>query len=151
VTYNGRGRAYQYYPLLDWSDEDVSEFVNERGIKCHPLYYDEDGVFHVERRLGCMCCPLQSQKGRLRDFERNPRMVRFYLRYGAEYLRLHPQVKTSEYFQNVYEWFVCDVFCKDMEDFRVRFKSGADLFGHGGVNCRLFLEDYFKIDLSDLP
>ena len=30
-------------PILDWTDEDVAEFVQERGIKCHPLYYDLGG------------------------------------------------------------------------------------------------------------
>ena len=61
-TYNGRGKAIQYYPLLWWSDEDVRDFVVERNIACHPLYYDGAGNFHVERRLGCVGCPLQSQK-----------------------------------------------------------------------------------------
>ena len=28
-----------YLPILEWTDEDVSEFIKERNIKCHPLYY----------------------------------------------------------------------------------------------------------------
>lgn len=35
---NGGGKAVQYLPLLDWSDDDVREFIEERGIRCHPLY-----------------------------------------------------------------------------------------------------------------
>lgn len=46
-------------PILSWTDEDVAEFIAERGIKCHPLYYDEHGTFHPERRLGCIGCPLK--------------------------------------------------------------------------------------------
>lgn len=37
------GRVQQILPLLDWSDEEELEFVNERGIKLHPLYYNESG------------------------------------------------------------------------------------------------------------
>ena len=53
-VYNGRGKVIQFLPLLEWSDDDVRDFVNERKVQCHPLYYDESGVFHVERRLGCL-------------------------------------------------------------------------------------------------
>ena len=43
------------YPILDWSDEDELEFIKERGIKLHPLYYREDGSIDITRRLGSMC------------------------------------------------------------------------------------------------
>ena len=28
-----------YLPILEWTDEDVSDFIKERNIKCHPIYY----------------------------------------------------------------------------------------------------------------
>lgn len=37
------GRVQQILPLLDWSDEEELEFINERKIKLHPLYYNEYG------------------------------------------------------------------------------------------------------------
>lgn len=55
-------KVRQYFPILDWTDKDVAEFIKDRGIKCHSLYYDETGTFHPERRLGCVGCPLQSRK-----------------------------------------------------------------------------------------
>ena len=151
VTYNGRGKCIQYYPLKDWDDNDIRDFVNERGIKCHPLYYDADGVFHVERRLGCMCCPLQSQGKRLKEFERYPKMVRFYLRYGACFMRSKPNSSICSRFHDVYEWFVHDVFCSSEEEFLRRFRGGElDLFGNGShnIDCKAFLESHFGIDLS---
>lgn len=57
----GKPKVRQYLPLLDWTLEDVTEFISERKIKCAPIYYDR-GEFHPERRLGCIGCPLQSQK-----------------------------------------------------------------------------------------
>lgn len=30
-------------PILDWTDEDVTEFVKEYAITCHPTYYDSGG------------------------------------------------------------------------------------------------------------
>lgn len=49
-------------PILDWTDNDVVEFITERGIKLHPLYYT-DGKIDVKRRLGCMGCPLSKDRG----------------------------------------------------------------------------------------
>ena len=68
-------------PVLEWTDDDVREFVETYGIKCHPLYYDEDGKFHVERRLGCLACPLQGDRG-LEDFKTYPKLVRCWLKAG---------------------------------------------------------------------
>lgn len=73
-----------FYPLLDWTCKDVEEFIVERNIKCAPVYYDEQGNFHVERRLGCMCCPLQTQKNHREDFKKHPKILRQWaIRGGA--------------------------------------------------------------------
>ena len=50
-VYDKHNKVKVYLPILDWTDEDVARFVQERGIQCHPLYYDEQGNFRVERRL----------------------------------------------------------------------------------------------------
>ena len=76
-----------YLPILEWTTEDVARFIEERGIKCAPHYYDEQGCFHPERRLGCMCCPLQSKRSRREEFKKYPGMLKFYLRGGAGVLR----------------------------------------------------------------
>ena len=86
-VYSKKEKVRQYLPILDWTSEDISEFVSERGIKCHPLYYDEHGNFHPERRLGCMCCPLKSKRLRLREFEQYPKMIKFYIWGGKSILK----------------------------------------------------------------
>ena len=75
-------KARQYLPLLDWTSEDVAEFIKERGIKCHTLYYNEEGEFCAERRLGCIGCPLAYYKHRVEEFKRYPGFVKIYLRGG---------------------------------------------------------------------
>lgn len=69
-----------FLPILEWTDEDVNDFIKEQRIQCSPVYYDDEGDFHVERRLGCMCCPLASRKNRLQEFKNHPRMVRLYIK-----------------------------------------------------------------------
>ena len=70
-----------YLPILDWSDKDVADFIKAHGIKCHSLYYNEDGKFCVERRLGCIGCPMQSDNG-VADFVKYPKMLRQWIKAG---------------------------------------------------------------------
>ena len=133
-------------PILEWTDDDVAEFINHYGIKCHPLYYDENGKFHVKRRLGCLGCPLQSDRGRS-DFKARPGLVRCWLKAGKKWFE-KPRVRKSgigsrEKFGDVYSLFVHNVFFDSYYDFTA-IRGG--LFGT--VDCKAFLEDYFKIDLT---
>lgn len=144
-VYSKKSKVRQYYPILEWTKEDIIEFIEERGIQCHPLYYDEDGTFHVERRLGCMGCPLMSHRLRIENFKQHPRMVRLYIRAEKKYWDSHPNLKIREYLNNGYEWFVLQVFCKSIQDFKERF--GQTLFDKP-IDCKKFLEDYFGVNLD---
>lgn len=82
-VYSAKEKTRQYFPILDWSIDDVAEFLQERGVKCAPVYYDESGVFHPERRLGCMCCPMSNRNHRISEFRKYPNFVKIYLRGGV--------------------------------------------------------------------
>lgn len=149
-VYANKDKVRQYLPILDWTDDDVTEFIGERGIKCHPLYYDENGNFDVKQRLGCMCCPLAWRKHRIEEFKKHPIMVRQYIRNASYYFDNHYKNnnrKGETLFNNVYEWFTMTVFCESMTEFRERF--GKNLFDEA-VDCKKFLEDYFKVSLDGL-
>lgn len=145
--YSKKEKTRQYFPILDWTSEDVEEFINVRGIKCHPLYYDKDGKLHAERRLGCLACPMQSQKSRLNDFLKYPNLVKMYINGGRQFLDTHQHSKIHDTFGNVYEWFCMAIFTKSMKEFRERF-CGENLFGEK-IDCKNFLEDYFNIKFKD--
>ena len=139
-----KNRVSVFLPILEWTNKDVKEFINERGIKCHPLYYDEQGNFHVERRLGCIGCPLKSDRG-LADFKANPRFLKAYLRAGKKWWDSHPNVASVRNFRTVYDLFVHNVFFDSYADFR----RGVGLDGlFEPVDCKKFLEDYFGIELE---
>lgn len=104
-VFSKKERVHQYYPLLDFSNQDIKDVVEQNDIQCHPLYYDGEGLFHVERRLGCLCCPLMSLKQRIEQFRKYPRMVHYYLRNGDIFLKRHPNSKTALINNDVYEMF----------------------------------------------
>ena len=144
-VYNNKEKARLYYPLLDFTAKDVEEFIAERGIKCHPLYYDEDGNFRVERRLGCMGCPLVTQKQRIKEFAEHPGMVKLYVHAAQKFFDAHPNSKMREHIDNACEWFVMSIYCSSYNDFTHRFKAD-NLFGDK-IDCKEFLEQQFGIKL----
>lgn len=81
-VYNKKEKTRQYLPLLDWTADDVASFIETRGIECHKLYYDEQGEFHAERRLGCVGCPLAYYKHRVAEFKQYPGFVKLYIGGG---------------------------------------------------------------------
>ena len=144
-VYSKTVKARHYLPLLEWTSQDVADFIAERGIRCHSLYYDEQGNFHPERRLGCMGCPLAKKSNRIEDFRQHPALLRLWLRSGQRYLDTHPTNRIAVYYKDVYEWMVMQLFCDNMQEFKSKF--GPSLFDEG-ADCKQMLEDYFNIDLT---
>ena len=130
------------YPILEWTNEDVEEFIKDRGIKCAPVYYDEQGNFHVERRLGCLGCPQAYYKNRIEVFKQYPRLVRAYIRAGRKYMLTHPDSVISKTYPDEYAYFYRNVFCNSQEDYN-RVADG--LFGK--PDFKGFLEKTFNITL----
>ena len=95
----------------------MERFIRERGIKCHPHYYDDDGNFHVERRVGCIGCPLQSDKGKA-DFRQYPTLFKACVKAYQRWWNSHPNAKTVKSFPNVYDSLYMKIFCNNMQEYR---------------------------------
>ena len=61
-------------PIVDWTDEDVWEFLHFYGCQSNPLY--QCG----QRRIGCIGCPMKGPKGMKSDFEKYPKYRQAYVR-----------------------------------------------------------------------
>lgn len=144
-VYNAKEKCRQYLPILDWTENDVAEFIKLRSIKCHPLYYDNKGNFHVERRLGCMGCPLASRRKRILNFKEHPNMIKMYCRQGEIYRKNHPDSPNNRMFNTVYDWLVFTLYCDSLQEFREKF--GNTIFGNDAIDTKLFLEQQFNITL----
>ncbi len=144
-TYPKKQKARIYLPILEWTDAEVAEFITERGIKCHPLYYDEQGNFHVERRLGCIGCPLRSDRGKA-DFLKYPKFLKRLIASAQEYLDTHPHVNAVGKFGNAYNMVFHDLFFDSYEKYHNAVTGG--MFPETAIDPKKFLEDYFKIDLT---
>lgn len=146
--YNKKDHVNVYLPILEWTDADVAEYITQNGIKCHALYYDDEGKFHPERRLGCMGCPLRSDNG-LAHFKERPALVRAWLRGGQKWC-CKPREKrphAMDMFSNVYEMFYYKIFCSGKEHPYEAFLQRKHTL-YGDADFKELLEDYFKIDLT---
>lgn len=128
------------YPILNWTDNDIVEFVKERGLKLHPIYYREDGSIDPTQRVGCMCCPLASRRKRINQFIKWPNMVKAYIRAAQKFRDNHPDTKQAKRYDNVYDWFVRDVFYDRQTNWE---QSRQGMFEP--VDSKAFLEEKFNI------
>ena len=126
-VYSKTERVEQILPILDWTLEDVKEFIEERGLQLAPIYYREDGSIDYKRRLGCLCCPLASHEHRKHEFEAYPKMVRQYIRNGNVWWQAKPR-RAAKYVEDIYEFFAIHIF------------------GHGYGKAVLNKEALFKTD-----
>ena len=61
-----RTRKTTLNPIIDWSDDEVWEFLKHYDCKSNTLY--ECGF----KRIGCIGCPMARKNGREKEFERYP-------------------------------------------------------------------------------
>jgi phosphoadenosine phosphosulfate reductase len=73
-----RKMTYMLNPIIDWSEDDVWEFIKGRGIPYNPLY--DQGY----KRVGCIGCPFS--RNRKKGLDENPKYKAAYIRAGAKYL-----------------------------------------------------------------
>ena len=131
-----------FYPILEWSDQDVLEFIVERGLKIHTIYYREDGSIDVTRRVGCMCCPLASTRKRLEQFKKWPNMVKAYIKAQHAFRENHPTSLNARRYPTVYDWFFREAFFDKQKQYDDYCNQLFDK-----VDAKTYIEEYFNINL----
>lgn len=148
LVYSAKEKAKVYLPILEWTDQDVEEFVKERNIKCNPLYYMGGwGQFDVTKRLGCIGCPLQSRKKRIQVFKDNPKYLKAWLKAGNKFYSSdkYQNGKSKHKFKDAFAAMGYQLYCDNMEQFNTMTYG---LFGE--FDWKSFLQEEFKIDMSDI-
>ena len=87
-------------PIIDWTDDDVWEFIEEYGVRYCELY--DEGF----KRLGCIGCPLAGRKSMLRDFERWPKYKALYVQAFDRMLKARKTETKWQTGQEVFDWWI---------------------------------------------
>ena len=146
-VYSAKEKVKVYLPILEWTDEDVAEFIKERNIKCHPLYYRGGGKFDVTKRLGCMGCPIQSRRKQIQEFKDNPKLLKAWIRAGQKRYKSEAyQNGGAKYkFKDAFEAMGYLLFCENIDEFK---EKTYGMFGY--FDWKEFLQKEFNIDMGDI-
>lgn len=144
-VYSGGAKVRQYLPILEWSNDDVKEFIEKRKIKCAPVYYDENGEFDVNRRLGCVGCPLASRRNRRANYLENPKMLLAQVKAFQDYWdkRAVAGVVTATMDtcnRNAWVFFYATLFYDTIAEFKDKCTNLLFDF-----DIEAYMKDYFKI------
>lgn len=74
VRYCMQSRGFILNPIIDWTDDEVWEFIHRYQVPYCKLY--DEGW----KRLGCIGCPMATPKEREKEFTRYPKIKAAYLR-----------------------------------------------------------------------
>lgn len=90
-------------PIIDWSDDDIWEFIEEYKVRYCSLY--DEGF----KRLGCIGCPLAGAKAQMKEFERWPKYKHLYIMSFDRMLERNPECfKSWKTGQDVFNWWIGD-------------------------------------------
>ena len=90
-------------PIIDWSDDDVWDFLHYYGCDSNPLY--QCGF----NRIGCVGCPLGGRASMLREFSIYPKYRENYIRAFDRMLHSNLQRKYSwQTGYDVFKWWVSE-------------------------------------------
>ena len=84
-------------PIIDWSDDEVWEYIKTNNLKYNPLY--DKGY----KRVGCIGCPMN--KDRQKDFERYPKIKDLYT-MAINKMLATKKYKTWETADDVWDWWM---------------------------------------------
>ena len=130
-------RCEQVLPLQLWTLETERIFIEDNNMILHPHYY-KNGKLDVTRRVGCVGCPLQGDRG-VSDYLQYPLFLRQLVKSYAYYVKSHKAIN------GIYDDVLWQLFYSNHGD-----KKWSQTF-HGlfdAPNPKEFLENYFNISLN---
>lgn len=115
-----RTRTTLVNPIVDWTDDDVWEYLNEVVCVPHCCLYDEGF-----NRLGCIGCPMSGANKQKTEFKRWPKYYDAYLRAIARALQKKPK-KDFPDAQSMMDWWLAEAKEKPI-DGQIQMEFGGDL------------------------
>ncbi len=104
--------AKHIYPIYDWTDADVWQYIKKNNLPVAPCY--SKGF----QRLGCVGCPLASKGKRIKEFRKEPNKLIAIKKSIAKGMNNNPQWKITRLSNNnpdlAIEWWL---FGKTMNEF----------------------------------
>jgi phosphoadenosine phosphosulfate reductase len=113
-------------PVIDWTDEDVWEFIREQNVRYCSLY--DEGF----KRLGCIGCPMATPENKSRDFFRWPTYKTAYIHAFDRMIeaRIKDGKPVSRQFESgkvCFDWWIGKPKEDDTMDGQIEIESEGEL------------------------
>ena len=98
-------RGMFLHPIIDWTEQDVWEFIKLRGLPYCNLYGEG------WKRIGCLFCPMASVINKKREMEKYPKYVQVFIRafeklYQNRKRANNPSVDAWESGREMFDWWI---------------------------------------------
>jgi phosphoadenosine phosphosulfate reductase len=94
--------TFYLHPIIDWSDEDVWEYIRRNELNYCRLY--DEGF----KRIGCIMCPLAGEKQMIREAQRWPKYYNALMRTFERMLKTKPSHQKLQWSsaEDVMNWYI---------------------------------------------
>lgn len=87
------------YPILEWSEREVWQFIKDRGLPINPCYQKHN-------RVGCMICPFAPPNNVRRYLAAHPKQYQALLHAIDKYIKKTEDKSTFQNANDVLEWWL---------------------------------------------
>lgn len=109
---------FMVYPILEWTESDVWEFISERRLPVNPCYKNN-------RRVGCVFCPFAKPKDIRAYCRSHPKLEAAFIQAIAKNIQRRGGVDGLETAVDYFEWWLSrrsvDVFLSERKQLAIEF------------------------------
>ncbi len=121
--------AKHIYPIYDWSDADVWQYIKENKLPIAPCY--SNGF----QRLGCVGCPLASRNKRIAEFKQEPKKLIAIKKAITKGMKNNPQWKITKLTSNnpelAIEWWLSGKTMNEFDFSQRLFNEPIEILNYG--------------------
>ena len=93
---------FMVYPVLEWTEKDVWQFIREKGLPVNPCY-------KTHKRVGCVFCPFSKKKYVLQYCETHPKLKESFIHAIEKYLERERGKQKLPSAEDYFDWWLSHI------------------------------------------
>lgn len=93
---------FMVYPVLEWTEKDVWQFIRERGLPVNPCY-------KTHKRVGCVFCPFARPKDVRAYCETHPQLKAAFIHAIERYIERERDRQKLPTAENYFDWWLSHI------------------------------------------
>lgn len=93
---------FMVYPILEWTEKDVWDFITQRGLNVNPCY-------KTHKRVGCVFCPFARTKEVRAYCETHPKLKAAFIHAIARYIERERDRQKLPSAEDYFDWWLSHI------------------------------------------